>query len=332
MTKRTFIHIGAPKCGSSAVQTALSAQPRFESDGARLAYAALTPDGALLCGPELADVASRSAYRYAASASAQAIAANGDLDQLAAACAAEGDMLILSSEIWFYEADIFRQTRLLERLGLSATIVAYVRPQADYLNAAWWQWGAWGAHPFDIWIKAKQIQRTYWASILEDWRTVPGVIDVQARLLNAGDVVDDFYALLGARAPKRVRANRSLPGPVLRLMQHHRHLRARPEASAIDFILERHLKLDAPTPWVIKPDLVEHIVKSCAEDNARLRSMLSPAQQTLMDEDARWRDPKAYAEKIAEPPGPVPLDGAEMGALAAALVEALQDAENGQAS
>ena len=86
----------------------------------------------------------KSAVGYRASANARRIAAF-DHTQFSALGrqldAVEVDTLVLSSEGWLPQASLFeRAFRIWQK---PMRVIAYVRPQANYLNAAWWQWGAW---------------------------------------------------------------------------------------------------------------------------------------------------------------------------------------------
>jgi hypothetical protein len=111
---------------------------------------------------------------------------------------------------------------------------------------------------------------------------------------------------------------------VLRLMQRHRELRRGPHDSALEFVLGRHLQLDAPrAPWVLTTANVEAILEGCRASNERLPELLDDADRERMRADPAWWSADPWLERAAENRRPGPADGEETDALAAAALQAL---------
>ena len=130
----TVFHVGMPKCGSSALQTALSHSPELRAGGAASArYVSISAGGDVLQGETLAERAVGSSAGYVISARAAQLAEFGPLQcrRIGADFAAmlkSGVRPLLSNEGWGNEYPAFADGRLLERLGLQVDILVYVRP------------------------------------------------------------------------------------------------------------------------------------------------------------------------------------------------------------
>lgn len=316
------------KCGSSAIQQALSLHPVLEkeSGNGRFVYAAITSDGWLLRGDALRREMAVRAQSYVSSASWRDLAGFGDvrmslLRTLLGRLVRGNDSVILSNEGWGNQFAVFQRHRLLERMGLRCHVVVYVRPQVAWLNSAWWQWGAWGDMPLQRWANTRRLE---WHRVVEGWRNTPGVEKVSVRLL-PGDIVTDFARVIGAvTPPHRDEANVSLPGSVLRVLQRHRELRPDPHSSEIEFVLSRHLKMEkGKTPWVLPPELIDRILKQTHDSNISLMECLDDEQKALMQNDPAWWSDEYYADRKLEPCQPQEPNAAELDELVAALFDAM---------
>lgn len=328
MNEACVLHVGMPKCGSSALQTALSAQPEVAGAAAPAArYVVLRRDGTLARAEEVVQGAALAPSGYlisarAADLEAMTSAQRRHLREVLSSAGSDGARLILSNEGWGQEFAEFAQGRFLERLGLQCAVVLYVRPQPLWCNAAWWQWGAWTRAPLARWV-GNQLERICWSRVVSGWRAVPGVGSVHVRLLPP-NIVDDFCGWLGLESPGEVVANPSLPGTVLRLFQRHRELRRGPHDSAIEFALGRHLALPSSrTPWVLPPALVERIIGSCRDSNLELLEQLEPAQREQMRADPAWWSAEHYADRPVLPWQPRPPIAQDVDELAAAALDAV---------
>jgi len=238
------------------------------------------------------------------------------------------DRILLSNEGWINERRIFEQSGLLGRLGLNVTVVAYVRPPVEWLNSAWWQWGAWSGIPLDEWL-GHHLAKVRWYELISSWIGQANVEKVIVRLLTS-DVVNDFCDVIQVPRLPSTRSNRGLPGTVLRLYQRHRELRPSPHDSAGDFVFAKHLGHlpDDPTPWVMGPYRIRRVLEATAESNKRLLELLDDDARKSMESDARWWDEVAYAEKKKSSEGQIELTTRQLEKIAVAALSSIRELEN----
>ncbi|MBK1723532.1 hypothetical protein CKO23_14960 [Thiocystis violacea] len=317
-----------PKCGSSALQSYLSSSALEQVTEGRCAYVSLQRDGRVLSGAELARSAVSSPYGYCSSLGGDLIKALTAQQQRDARAVLEElggkhETVILSCEAWGAHPAHFADDCLFADDRFRVEVVAYVRPQVEWMNSAWWQWGAWTTLQSGQWIR-RQRHSVCWHSLLSQWESKPWVEQLNVRVLD-GDIVQDFMADLGYAVGPQAQINRGLPAIVLRLFQRHRQLRAGPHDSAIDFVLSRHLRLDKThTPWVMRPGLVRELVDFFREDNERLSLRLAPDDREKMLSDRRWWEADAYAGRALRSPAVLDrVNGAELEGLAVAALEAI---------
>lgn len=325
---KILLHIGMPKCGSSALQTFWSSGSFYEAAKTeRTAYIAVHQDGQLWSGDELVSKASASAHGYLSSHSGSELAAMGVAKRRHViaeikAMAADYDQLIFSNEGWGPHPDEFIDDILFADPAFEVSILAYVRPQVEWMNSAWWQWGAWTDAPLNKWVNGN-IAKANWNLQLKKWLQKSWVKRVDVRLLQ-GDVIQDFNSYAGISLNAGGHHNQGLPGLVLRLFQHHRKLRPGPHKSAIDFVLSRQLEMErGNTPWVIPPPMVSRLITAFHEDNQKLLDLLPPDQRDHMLQDHRWWDAEAYSSKTLSPPFVQRLNPNDLETLSVAALEAV---------
>lgn len=318
-----ILHVGAPKCGSSAIQTSMSQNPSLHRiDGSAVEYVSIAGrTGQLLRGEQLRKEAERDVHGYVASPKAADLL-NFDLEQLGSQLHRIEHDAVLSYEGWISEPG--KWAEILSRIGIKVHVVAYVRPHVDLLNSSWWQWGAWSGQSFDVWM-GNRIKANMWWQLLNTWKSLDCVESCTVRLLQ-GDVVHDFYTrVLRTEAPKeKVLANSSMPSVVLRLFQRKRQLRPGQHDSKIEFMLGRLLDLQGASPWVLDDHWIERILSETKADNTKLLSLLDEQSAAAMQNDERWWNASAYSDKVAEPHGPISPDLEQLEDLSADLILALK--------
>jgi hypothetical protein len=304
-----ILHLGAPKCGSSALQTALSAHPKMPlNDGRVIRYGIIRPDGRVRRITRRDAKATVTGYRVSATA---AELAQAGITALTGSRPASNETLILSHEDWLLHP--FTLPELAAAFDKDITVVVYLRPQPGWWNSAWWQWWAWTDLDFEKCFKINPA----WSKALSVWKKRLPQARFRFRVL-PGDVVRDFYEnVLEAPQPHglEVLSNRGLPSVLLRLYQRNRVLRPGPDDHMIDFILSRRLNLQGPSPWVLGPGRISRMLARNAGENRRLQAMLDPDAAETMEADERWWRLRAYGHLRAEPHQPGEIDAAALADL-----------------
>jgi len=327
-----LLHVGMPKCGSSALQAYLSSEEFTRATQGRCAYLVLQGDGQLLSGKIITAKSAVSVHGYCTSHLGTVLSdynpkQQGEVKATLRELAQQYDTLVFSCEGWGAHPQHFKDDCIFSDAAFDVTVLAYIRPQVELMNSAWWQWGAWTKLPMGQWVNRHRPQ-AQWHSLLQQWAAMPWVKKVDVRLL-AGDVVQDFMSYLGYQIAGQKRTNQSLPGIVLRLFQRNRQLRPGPHDSAIEFVLARHLQFEAgKTPWVIRPQMVQNLLDYYLPDNILLLDMLPDGMRQKMGDDPRWWSPAPYEERKLSPVQVKNLDREELERLAVSALESIWDLDN----
>jgi len=306
---KIILHIGMPKCGTSSLQNFLSSSEFYETAKLnRIGYAAIDLNGDLLMGTQLIKKASESDFGYITSCSATDISAFDKTTQKnllrSIASLKDGyDTLIFSNEGWGINPSHFLNNVFLSSKELRVTILGFVRPQIEWLNSAWWQWGAWTTSPFRRWININK-SKAKWYELFSEWKKKKWVENIEIKLLTP-DIVADLNTFLGLHLDSnryREKLNKGLPEPILRLYQRNRHLRPGPHNSRIDFILSNHICFDNNTStWIMPSDFSKALIEYFRDDNKNLLSVLPSDQQNRMKIDDLWWSSEAYLTRTIRP-------------------------------
>lgn len=194
------LHIGFPKCGSTALQGfMIRNQDALRRRGIVIADRNMRHPGPGRAG-QVAQVLLGGLLRTGRDAAPTLEAA---LEALAERMRAFGDTTcVISSESLSNQDDypaLFRRARDL----FDVTVIAYVRPQHDWLPSAWRQFGVRAGVPLEAFVD-RHLRRGYPAflPILDAWAAMFGAGRVIARpmrrtALVGGDLRVDFCARLG---------------------------------------------------------------------------------------------------------------------------------------
>jgi hypothetical protein len=326
MGRNILLHIGASKCGSSAIQTALSANPSVvRHDGTKINYGIINPKYDRIIN--MNDIVlSRGVRGYRTSGIARQIL-SGPLDSIKESIKNYPTDLIFSCEGWM--TDSTRWEMILAHLEIEVDVIMYVRPQIPVLNSAWWQWGAWSGKPFNAWM-AKYLESTLWASYAEKWKKLEQVKSLTVRPVPA-DIIADFYGeVLQAPLPDDLpTANPSLPGPLLRLFQRNRSLRPSMHDSLIDFALSGQLDMKVPSIWVLDKKFMQNVIDRTRDDNEVLLTLMSDSCAKSVRDDARWWSVDAFSKNKAESPYAQVIPAETLERMCVEMAQAIYDLRTG---
>lgn len=292
--RKIYLHVGFGKTGSSALQSYLSLnQLPCSRGGESFVYCSAERSGRVIYGDALRVEAESSALKYCASAPDLARSSAVDdislaLDRIFEA----GGTPVLSQEDWGQRGSEFISSCFLERINCTAHVIAYVRPQVDWFNSAWWQWYAWDPKfkcPSDV-VDNWGFKFMSWAWQLSSWKLNPRVKEVIVTP-SPVDIVGDFFSKLDIdgvpiESPYG-RNNTSLTLPLIQLIK-NLPIERRPHDAEVDIRLSRALDLPGGTPWSIEPGLVVRIISECFSDNIDLLRFMSPDSKVKMCSDPRW--------------------------------------------
>ena len=318
-----ILHIGAPKCGSSALQSALSMTPDLvRADGMRLRYTALGQSGGLtrvFRGRSVTLMAQRSAYGYASWPNMRPRDIDSPvfdrLDQLRRDGLRRGYVPVASNEGWISRADLFATH--LARWGYPPVeVVAFVRPVVDWTNSAFWQWGIWYTPTMDRWLKGGGMPYRFGLE-LEAWSRIP---NVRLRFARARpDAVARFASWQDVELPSVALRNASSSPALIGVLLRNRELRPNGHDSAVEFVVQRWCPpVPGRKPWAILARHVQALRPAAEENLAALLRISSPAQANDLRVDPRWLQERPYHAEIVQ--GVSPLDDRpQMAALHTAL-------------
>lgn len=319
MTQPQLIfHIGAPKCGSSTLQTALTHMPDLTGqDGQKYRYVStlvqssaaarvpftLTP----VYGAALTQLGRSSAYGYTGFpniSDARMYEKCTDGIRMAYSKGRRKNHIpILSNEGWIHRHSEF--AGILKSLGNPPVdVVAFLRPPVEWLNASYWQWGVWTTPNLQAWMQRSGIPYSFGMD-LKAWSSIS---NVRLRVYpSKPDIVAHFAGLYGLSLPSGRESNRSSPPALIGFFLRNRRFRPHAHQPATEFIFQRWCpKLNTRQPWAVGSAHVLGYRPVVQQNIQFLREILTPTDCTRLFAEPRWLAETPYhAELLA---GPTPLD------------------------
>jgi hypothetical protein len=322
-----ILHVGAPKCGSTALQNALSMTPDLvNSQGQRLRYTAwrqVGKVGTALYGRHVIQAAQASAYGYVSWPNFRpdepAAAVFAGLDQVRRRGLARGHIPVVSCEGWISRAEAFAPH--LARWGHPAVeVVAFLRPVVEWNNSAFWQWGIWNVPSLDSWLTRGNLRYSFGRD-LEAWSKIP---NVRVRFAWAQpDAVAQFAQWYGVDLEPALTRNTSSSPPLVGVLMRHRRLRPSGHDAATEFVVQRWCPpVEGRRLWAVMARHVHQLRPVTQENRNALRRIASDDAMRAVCDDPRWAEEKRHHAEILA--GVSPLnDRAQLAELHASLAAGL---------
>ena len=249
-----ILHIGGPKCGSSSLQTFLTANPLLETmQKTPVEYWKILtlPDDqkVSIFIPVLNSTNSRG-IKYQVSDRLYPKLTSGCLHEIFGEFILENSLnqnkvFVFSREGW---AEDFQRLNLMsckcKIKKFKIIVFQYTRPQIEMLQSAYLQWTIWSENP--TLEESSRILKT-----ISDWELQAknviksGADQIVVRYIE--DIVKDFCQLLRInpltiKNPILKRVNKSLPVEALTILLRHRELRLGEHSPFFDFLIEDYIE------------------------------------------------------------------------------------------
>ena len=298
-----ILHIGAPKCGSSALQTALSMTPDLRAaDGTQYRYTAAHSLGGkwrVEHGTRLTNLAKMSAYGYITwpnLARAQSVPKYFDtMRKVLQQGQREGHVPILSCEGWINHANTFGEN-LAEWDYPPVDVVVFLRPVVDWMNAAFWQWGVWSNHQLDGWMARSNMPYSF-ADDIAAWAKIPNVrIIVRSQ---RPDVLAKFATLYDLDLEGERQSNVSSSPALIGFLMRNRKYRPNGHEGANEFIVQRWCPpVLSEKLWAVGTRHVQKLRKVSMRSLRVFKETLEPEDIEDLLTDPRWTDERLYHADI----------------------------------
>ena len=304
-----FIHIGAAKCGSSAIQAYFSQFPEGPCiDGETYTYCCLDQDKVSMPRAIVAS-ARQTLLGYVNSNIGKTISC-GELQRMKDEASMIEGRLIMSQETWMHDfVDPKFRYRVLDiargNKGRAVHLVGFVRPPVTWINSAWWQWAAWAsAIDKDEWIN-DMINCVEWSNFYDKFQRDPDISSVTFMPIRE-NVVDQFaeVAMISRRAEMDIKANTALPAEVLEILLRSNRLRCHEDDCFPDFVALRALSGSpfryTPPPWALTMSQIKRIIDGTRDSILSLLPNLSACDQACVAADPSWWDADYYSHHAQE--------------------------------
>lgn len=324
------LHIGAPKCGSSALQTTLSMTPDLRgADGTKYRYTSaqnLAGSWRIQTGRIVTQSARLSPYGYVSWPNLSPKQDNAlilnTVHKSMQKGLNKGFVPILSAEGWIYHHAAFASA-FAEWGHPPVDVVVFLRPVVDWTNAAFWQWGVWNARGLDRWMARSNMPYGF-ADDIAAWAQIPNVrLTVRSMRPEVVSKFADTYAItLDNARQSNTASSPALIGFLLR----NRKFRLNGHDAATEFIVQRWCPPVAGRKlWAIAPRHVHKLRPVVNHTIAVLRKTLPAKNMEELLTDPRWTSEKPYHDDILA--GATKLDDPEAcGPFYEALCEGARNA------
>ena len=259
--KELIIHIGFGKCASSSIQGHLTANPEFTLNNRKFQYISFGGKK-LIPSDEI-----KQRIEYSPRFFTTNISKNEEIliQQLKILKKSNIDIGIISNEglanpKWL----VGKRQQIFAKLDIPIRIFMVVRPFTEFLNASWWQWGAFSERNLNNWLKI--FNHDIYSAGLSNWLKLPNVVEHKVVDINDEPVIK-FAQYLGIDGVSNNQNNISSSSDLLRfLINNKKKFKRETHSPLIEFILNEEIAIKTPRPpFVIPLNLEKNICESFLE-------------------------------------------------------------------
>ena len=313
---RTYVHIGLDKCGSSSLQKFFSQNPYITNiNNTKFEYRCFTKNGTLN-GNQVKKLQNKERCGYISSVGLSSMKSfdKNKFESFRKKNNSKNVDLIYSCEGW-YRALVNKELFINLCSSLEGSIkrelifIAFLRSPVEWINSAWWQWGAWQCKnyiEFEEWLE-KSTLNTCWYRYFKNFKSLANNHKLILKPVN-NDVVKDMCKILNLNQKKYItkKTNSSFPIEIYKLYMEYEELRPNNHSNKIDYILsdlinQSHLK-DINSPWILNEQHINFILNHTKKSTKKLVSLLDIIDQKNILENPAWWDVNYYKNKITYDP------------------------------
>ena len=317
-----ILHTGGPKCGSSALQTFLTKNPKIESLGGKtIEYWTVSNSGSGNSDLNFRQIYSQEQKTFAGYQSSGHLTKEFKencihkiFDKFMLKHLKEvNNIFVFSCEGWAQDIQIENVGKCLcENRDFNIYVYQSIRPQIDILIPSYLQWNVWTQNPSLSECFRNLIGFAAWDKQIRSAYTL-GADKVYVRF--SSDIVKDFCEIFevnqnSIKWPPNARINKSLPIEAIVFLLRNRQLRVNPHDSSIDFLIEYYLeKSDFHSeniPLKVDNELIFEIVDYFKKGNSNLSKFMDPEQfkvfqSTILTSKNRMLQESGFEEIVSAP-------------------------------
>lgn len=293
--QRLVLHVGVGKCASSTLQSYLSNFPILSTDrpiGGVVRYVAANKLGTILHGSNLTQALTGNPYGYLSSADnvlSDKAAFLAAMAGIASVCGPD-DTVVLSCENWSILGFVTPQVEdIINSSPVPVDVFMLTRPPVDWVNAAWWQWGAWSEKNASDSLNS--LEKINFLKSLDQWRKIGKVERVAVHDVSQGPL-ETFLSFVGASELAPVwgkRLNAASDFDVLRhLIRNKDHYSRTIHNPATEFRLNALiLGSRVHLPFIVSRPMAREMIARDRADNEALITLMQQRGALLSDDVKR---------------------------------------------